>query len=149
MVDTIKPSPPPSVHAHRTLTFEPTETTGIQRANVTITGRLCWSGGLASRGNCAGNPGSLDMGKGDKGVWRWCQTNSNQSQYDPECVNLCGTKLAPLGESGGSVELEIVPAVKSAFLIEMVVDGAVNCDEFLQTSRAPEPEHGSLSSSKW
>ena len=31
----------------------------------------------------------------------------------------------------------------------MVVDGAVNGDEFLQTSHAPEPEHGSLSSSKW
>lgn len=37
-----------------------------------------------------------------------CQTNSNQSQFAPECVNLCGTKLAPLGKCGGSVELEVV-----------------------------------------
>ncbi len=37
-----------------------------------------------------------------------CQTNSNQSQFAPECVNLCGTKLTPLRECGGSVELEVV-----------------------------------------
>ncbi|PUB11873.1 alpha/beta family hydrolase [Yoonia sediminilitoris] len=39
---------------------------------------------------------------------RWCQTNSNQSQFAPECMNLCGTKLTPLRECGGSVEFEIV-----------------------------------------
>ena len=38
----------------------------------------------------------------------WCQTNSNQSQFSPNCVNLCGTKLAPLGKCGASVEFEIV-----------------------------------------
>jgi hypothetical protein len=32
-----------------------------------------------------------------------CQTNSNQSQFTAERVNLSGTKLTPLGESGASV----------------------------------------------
>ena len=36
-----------------------------------------------------------------------------------------------------------------SFLVEMVVDRAVNRGEFLQTSHAPEPEHRLLSSSKW
>jgi hypothetical protein len=58
-------------------------------------------------------------------------------------------KLAPLGESDGSVELEIVSAVVSAFLIEVVMDGAVNGYEFLQTSHLSETEHGSFTSSKW
>ena len=40
--------------------------------------------------------------------FRRCQTNSNQSQFAPECVNLCGTKLTSLRECGGSVELEVV-----------------------------------------
>jgi len=39
---------------------------------------------------------------------RWCQTNSNQSQFAAVGVNLCGTKLTPLGKCGGSVEFEIV-----------------------------------------
>jgi hypothetical protein len=56
--------------------------------------------------------------------------------------------LAPLSESGSTVKLEIVPAVERALLIEMVVDGGMNGDEFLQTSHAAEPLHGSLRSSK-
>lgn len=43
-----------------------------------------------------------------EGIEGWCQTNSNQSQFAAVCVNLCGTKLAPLGKCGGSVELEVV-----------------------------------------
>ena len=39
---------------------------------------------------------------------QWCQTNSNQSQFAAEYMNLCGTKLPPLGQSGASVKLEIV-----------------------------------------
>ena len=50
------------------------------------------------------------------------QINSNQSQIASESVNLCGTKLAPLSKSGGSVELEIISAVEGSFLIEMIVD---------------------------
>jgi hypothetical protein len=56
--------------------------------------------------------------------------------------------LAPLSESGGTVQLEIVPAVERALLIEMVVDGGMNGDEFLQTLHAAEPLHDSLRSSK-
>jgi hypothetical protein len=37
----------------------------------------------------------------------WCQTNANQSLFAARCQNLCRTKLAPLGESGASVDLEI------------------------------------------
>ena len=36
---------------------------------------------------------------------------------------LCGADLAPLGESGGTVQLEIFTAVEMALLIEMVVYG--------------------------
>ena len=36
---------------------------------------------------------------------------------------LCGTELAPLGESGGTVQLEIFAAVEVALLIEMIVYG--------------------------
>jgi hypothetical protein len=57
--------------------------------------------------------------------------------------------LAPLGESSGAVEFEIVSAVEGAFLIEMVVDGRMNCGELLQTSHLPEAEHRTFSSSKW
>ena len=55
-------------------------------------------------------------------IQRCCQTNSNQSQFAAKGLNLPGTKLAPLGESGGSVEFEIVTAVEGAFLVEMIVD---------------------------
>ena len=34
---------------------------------------------------------------------------------------LCGTELTPLGEGGGTVQLEIFAAVEMAFLIEMIV----------------------------
>ena len=43
----------------------------------------------------------------DKPAWGCCQTDSNQSQFPPDYRNLCRTELAPLGESGGAVELEI------------------------------------------
>ena len=36
-----------------------------------------------------------------------CQTDSNQSQFAADSVNLCGTNLTPLGESGGAVQLEV------------------------------------------
>jgi hypothetical protein len=57
--------------------------------------------------------------------------------------------LAPLSEGGGTVKLEIVSAAERAHLIELVVDGGVSGDEFLQTSHAAEPLHGPLSSSEW
>ena len=36
-----------------------------------------------------------------------CQTDSNQSQFAANSVNLTGTELAPLGESGASIQLEV------------------------------------------
>jgi hypothetical protein len=45
-------------------------------------------------------------------------------------------------------KLEIVTAVERALLIEAVVDGGMNGDEFRQTPHAVEPFHGSLPSSK-
>jgi len=56
--------------------------------------------------------------------------------------------LAPLGESSGSVGLEIVSAVECALMIEMLADGGMNGGEFLHTSHAAEPLHGPFSSSK-
>ena len=70
------------------------------------------------------------------------QTNANQSQSAAKGRNLCRTKLAPLRESGGAVEFEIISTVKAALLVEMVKDGGVNGDEFLQTSHLPEAKHG-------
>ncbi len=51
-----------------------------------------------------------------------CQTNSNQSQFTAECLNLRRAKLSPLGKSGGTVELEIVACVEVAFVVEVVVN---------------------------
>lgn len=54
------------------------------------------------------------------GLWRCCQTNSNQSQFARKYVNLCGTKKAPLGESSGAVELKVLSRVEVTIRIEMV-----------------------------
>lgn len=51
-----------------------------------------------------------------------CRTDANQSQFAAKSLNLCGTELAPFGESGGTVDLEIVFAVEGALLIEMIMD---------------------------
>jgi hypothetical protein len=56
------------------------------------------------------------------GEWRCCQTNANSSQFSSDGGPLGGKKATPLRESGGSVCLEILSAVKGALLIEMVVD---------------------------
>ncbi len=58
-------------------------------------------------------------------------------------------ELTPLGERGGAVQLEDVSTVEVAFLIEVVEDGGVDGGEGLQTSHAPETEHGPFSSSQW
>ncbi len=50
----------------------------------------------------------------------WCQTNSNQSLQGQRACPLCRAELTPLGESGGSVQLEIGSGVEAAFLVEMV-----------------------------
>jgi len=38
-------------------------------------------------------------------------------------------ELTPLGKRGGAGEFEIVPACKTAFLIEVIVDGGVDGGE--------------------
>ena len=54
---------------------------------------------------------------------RHCQNNFKAPTLDEEVERLCGTELAPLGESGGTVQLEIFAAVEMALLIEMIVYG--------------------------
>lgn len=61
---------------------------------------------------------------------------------------LSRTKLTPLGESKGAVELAIATSVEMALLVEMVVDTGVDGDEFLQTSHAPEAQHRPFPSSE-
>ncbi len=62
---------------------------------------------------------------------RWCQTDSNRSQFAAKCRNLCRTKQTPFSKSGGAVDREIVSAVEGAFLIEMIADRGMNGSEFL------------------
>ena len=57
--------------------------------------------------------------------------------------------MAPLGECGGATVLEILSADEGAFLIEVVVNRAMQCSELLQTSHSPKPKHRPFSSSKW
>ena len=60
----------------------------------------------------------------NKGIVRWhCQNNCKGPTLDEEVERLCGTELAPLGKSGGTVQLEIFAAVEMALLIEMIVYG--------------------------
>ncbi len=58
-------------------------------------------------------------------------------------------EAAPLGESGSAAGLEFLSIVEGAFLIEMVVNGGMNGDEFLQRSHPSETKHRALAPSKW
>lgn len=66
----------------------------------------------------------------------------------PIAVNSGHAQLTPLGESCGAGQLEIGPAVEMLFLVEMVVYGRMDGDEFLQTSHASETLHRPFSPSK-
>jgi hypothetical protein len=46
-------------------------------------------------------------------------------------------ELTPLSESGGASILVTLSADEGAFLVEVIVDRAVNCGELLQTSHPP------------
>ena len=70
------------------------------------------------------------------------QTNSNQSQLGQGHCCLFSAKTSPLGQSGGSVELEVVPQVEVAFLVEVVRDRGVAGGKRPQTSHAPEAKQG-------
>jgi hypothetical protein len=76
------------------------------------------------------------------------QTNSHQSQLAAETMNLSGTKLKPLGKSGGAYQFEGVSTGDRSFLIEMVVGIGLEGGEFLHTSHAPETLHDPFYSSK-
>ena len=49
----------------------------------------------------------VDQAKRLKQLERCCQTDSNQSKFPANSVNLPGTELAPFGESGASIQLEV------------------------------------------
>ena len=50
------------------------------------------------------------------------QTNANSSPLSQTCPVSGGAELTPLGESGGAVDLENVPAGEGALRVEQVVD---------------------------
>jgi hypothetical protein len=47
---------------------------------------------------------------------------------------LCRSEDAPLGESGGAVQLEVPAGVKAALGVEVVADAGMDGGELLQTS---------------
>ena len=57
---------------------------------------------------------------GKPNAW-WCQIKVSKSPRTAECPT-SASKLTPLGESGGALELEILAAVEVAFLVEVVVN---------------------------
>ncbi len=63
-------------------------------------------------------------------------------------MNLSGTKLTPLGKSGGPGQLEDASAGERSFLVEVIEDGGMDGGEFLQTSHAPETLHRAFTPSK-
>jgi hypothetical protein len=63
----------------------------------------------------------------------------------PVTVALCRTKAAPLGKSSGAVDLEVIALGEASVLIEMVVNGGVDRDELMQTSRSADAQLSSLS----
>ena len=67
----------------------------------------------------------------------------------PVTVALCRTELTPLSESGSAVKLEVFSAVEMALRVEMVVNGSMDSNEFLQGSHAPKADHCPFSSSEW
>jgi hypothetical protein len=75
--------------------------------------------------------------RGDLTVWvseearRYCQTNANSSQFSSNRNLLGCAEVTLLGQSGGTVQLEIVSAIERALLVEIIVDGGMNGGEFL------------------
>jgi len=58
-----------------------------------------------------------------EGCW---QTNANSSLQGQDRCPLSGTKAAPLGKGGGSVQLENCTRGKAALLVEEIMDRGVN-----------------------
>ena len=75
----------------------------------------------------------------------WCEPVASIQFH----IRVLGSeKLTPLNQSGGSKIFESSSAFYVSLRIEVVVDGRVDRDEFLQSSHLPEPEHGAFSPSK-
>lgn len=70
---------------------------------------------------------------------RCCQTDSYQSQFAAEYMNLCGTKLAPFGESSASGQLEILSLVEVAWFRPF--DDAIKALTPRCDLRSPKPVH--------
>ncbi len=79
----------------------------------------------------------------------WCQTNANQSQFFKNEYQSGSKKTTPLCESSGAVQVEFLPTVEGAFLVEMVVDRGVDGCKILQASHPSEPQYRALPLSKW
>ena len=77
-----------------------------------------------------------------------CQTNQESLRFGPRCQFSGRTKPAPLSQGGVASGLEYFAGGEVALLVEVVVDGAVYRDEFLQTSHLPEAKHGPFPSSE-
>ena len=58
--------------------------------------------------------------------FRCCQTNSNESQLGQIFCPLFGAKLAPLGQSGATVQFEILSRIETALRIEEVENRSVD-----------------------
>ena len=58
-------------------------------------------------------------------------------------------EAAPLIQCGGAVGLEVIALGEASVLIEMVVNGSMDSDKFLQTLYLPKAEHRPFSSSEW
>ena len=65
-------------------------------------------------------PRLMDRYDGDIGIVR---ITAKRRHWTKNVERLCSTELAPLGESGGAVQLEIFAAVEMTLLIEMIVYG--------------------------
>jgi hypothetical protein len=91
------------------------------------------------------------MTSGDESKW-CCQSNPDLSpsrRNDPNPRLALAHDLPPLSQRGGASFSVEVSADEVAFLVEVVVDRAVDGGEFLEGFHSPKPLHSALSSSEW
>jgi len=70
-------------------------------------------------------------------------------QHPVRIRGLGSEKVTPFKKSGVSEIFESGSAFDISLMIEVIVDGGVDRDEFLRTSYLSKPEHGARSSPKW
>ena len=66
-----------------------------------------------------------------EGGWRCCQTNANSSPFSQTRSVSGREEASPLGESGGTVQLEMLSAVEAALLVEMIMHQSMDSRELL------------------